>query len=128
MSAMLNLHPLKHCLYCDKPLKGRIDKKFCNEFCRNTYNNLQKSVLTNYQRNVIHQLRKNRLVLENVLKDQLIVNIQRQQLLSLGFHFAYRTHHYTNKLGKTYMYCFEYGYMSLDEENFLIVKNHKLTI
>ncbi len=124
----MNIEINKHCLYCEKLVRGRLDKKFCNDFCRNTYNNLQKTSFTNYQRNIIHQLRKNKQILEKILQDQLIVNVQRQQLLNLGFHFAYRTHHYTNKLGRTYVYCFEYGYMSLDEENFLIVKNHKLTV
>ena len=24
-----------YCLYCGKPVKGRIDKKFCDDWCRN---------------------------------------------------------------------------------------------
>ena len=33
----------KVCLACGKPLKGRIDKKFCDDYCRNNYNNQQKA-------------------------------------------------------------------------------------
>ena len=30
----------KKCLSCGKLLKGRVDKKFCDDYCRNNYNNL----------------------------------------------------------------------------------------
>lgn len=30
------------CLNCDKTLKGRTDKKFCDDYCRNSYNNQLK--------------------------------------------------------------------------------------
>jgi len=33
----------KTCLACGKILKGRVDKKFCDDYCRNNYNNLQKA-------------------------------------------------------------------------------------
>jgi len=31
--------PVRKCLHCDHVLKGRTDKKFCDDYCRNTYNN-----------------------------------------------------------------------------------------
>ena len=27
------------CLQCDKVIRGRIDKKFCDDWCRNNFNN-----------------------------------------------------------------------------------------
>ena len=29
----------RNCLECKDPVKGRIDKKFCSDYCRNAYNN-----------------------------------------------------------------------------------------
>ena len=29
----------KPCLSCSKPVKGRTDKKFCDDYCRNSYHN-----------------------------------------------------------------------------------------
>ena len=29
----------KKCLECESPLVGRVDKKFCSDYCRNSYNN-----------------------------------------------------------------------------------------
>lgn len=54
----------KTCLACDKPLKGRLDKKFCDDYCRNNYNNRLNSDQSNYVRNVNNILRKNRRILE----------------------------------------------------------------
>ena len=30
------------CGVCTRPLRGRSDKKFCNDYCRNTFNNRKK--------------------------------------------------------------------------------------
>jgi hypothetical protein len=40
------------CLACDKPLKGRTDKKFCDDYCRNNYNNQLKAAKNNVVRNI----------------------------------------------------------------------------
>ena len=57
------------CLACERALKGRSDKKFCNDYCRNNYNNVQKAK-NNYSpaiRNINNALLKNRKVLGAVL-------------------------------------------------------------
>ena len=55
----------KTCLACGKPLKGRIDKKFCDDYCRNNYNNQQKAKgsHSSYVRNINNTLLKNRKIL-----------------------------------------------------------------
>lgn len=47
-----------YCLYCGKPVKGRIDKKFCDDWCRNAYNNKRYSQHSGFVRNVNTILRK----------------------------------------------------------------------
>ena len=46
----------------------------------------------------------------------------KDKLQRLGFHFKYLTHLYTTKTGKTYFYCYDYGYLPLENDWFLIVK------
>ncbi|HMX77184.1 MAG TPA: DUF2116 family Zn-ribbon domain-containing protein [Chitinophagaceae bacterium] len=115
----------KNCLACGKPLKGRIDKKFCDDYCRNNYNNQQKAK-SNYSslvRNINNALLKNRKILESVLPDgEETAKANRDKLQSLGFHFKYHTHIYTTKTGKAYFYCYDYGYLPLDNDWFLIVR------
>jgi len=53
----------RRCLDCQEPLKGRADKKFCNDLCRNNYNNRLKSESNNLVRRINGILRKNRNIL-----------------------------------------------------------------
>ena len=115
----------KNCLACGKPLKGRADKKFCDDYCRNNYNNQQKAK-SNYSsivRNTNNALLKNRKVLEALLpQNEETAKANKDKLQRLGFQFKYLTHLYTTKPGKTYYYCYDYGYLPLDNDWFLIVR------
>ena len=57
----------KLCLECNQPLFGRIDKKFCNDYCRNSYNNRSNKVANDYVRKVNVILRKNRKIITSLL-------------------------------------------------------------
>jgi predicted nucleic acid-binding Zn ribbon protein len=113
------------CRACGKALKGRSDKKFCDDYCRNGYNNLQKSKnnYSSFIRNINNTLLKNRKILESILPNDVeTAKAKRDKLQHLGFHFKYVTHLYTTKTGKQYHYCYDYGYLPLENDWFLIVK------
>jgi hypothetical protein len=115
----------RSCLSCGNQLRGRVDKKFCNDYCRNSYNNVQKA-RNGYSpivRNINNALIKNRRILANVLSDRMeTARANRDKLLRLGFHFGYQTHVYTTKTGRCYYYCYDYGYLALENDWYLIVK------
>jgi hypothetical protein len=120
---MAQLNNTKNCLNCDKPLKGRIDKKFCDDFCRNNYNNQLKSIVNNQMRNINNTLGKNRRILETLLPEtEETAKANKEKLHRLGFHFKYITHLYVTKTGKTYYYCYDHGYLPLENEWYLIVR------
>lgn len=113
----------KCCQACAKPLKGRADKKFCNDYCRNNYNNQLKANSNNYIRNITNILYKNRRILAASLPDrEHKVTLPKTKLLEQGFQFKYFTHTYTNQKGNVYCFCYDYGYLSLDNEWLLLVK------
>jgi hypothetical protein len=113
----------KTCLACGKKLKGRIDKKFCDDFCRNNYNNQAKGGDNNLVRNINNALRKNRRILSDALPEtEEMAKITRDRLLQLGFQFKYMTHTYTNKKGNIYYFCYEYGYLPLENNWYLLVR------
>jgi hypothetical protein len=123
----MSVHPsqTKKCLACDTILRGRIDKKFCNDYCRNNYNNEQKlkGSQSTLVKNINAALLKNRKVLASILnKNEETARANKDKLQRLGFHFKYFTHLYTTKTGKTYYYCYDYGYLPLDNGWYLIVK------
>jgi hypothetical protein len=108
---------------CGKAIKGRSDKKFCDDYCRNNYNNQLKLADSAIVRNINNTLAKNRRVLQSILTaDKETAKSSRDQLLLKGFSFNYFTHIYTTKAGKQYFYCYDYGYLPLESDWFLIVK------
>lgn len=113
----------KLCLNCSKTVKGRTDKKFCDDYCRNNYNNLLKSNTTNLVRNINNALGKNRRILESLFADgEEITKTTKDKLLQKGFQFKYFTNTYANKKGNIYFFCYELGYLPLENDWFLIVK------
>jgi predicted nucleic acid-binding Zn ribbon protein len=52
-----NVEP-KSCLKCGKTIRGRIDKKFCDDYCSNVYNNHIKAESNHYVRNINHILER----------------------------------------------------------------------
>jgi len=123
---MVQQSAVKICLACGKPVKGRSDKKFCDDYCRNVYNNGQKSDSNNYVRNINNALRKNRHILEDCLPaGNEMAKTTREKLLHKGFLFRYITHTLTNKKGNIYYFCYDYGYLPLENGWYLVVKSNK---
>ncbi len=112
-----------HCLACGKTVKGRSDKKFCDDYCRNNYNNSLKADTINLVRNINNALGKNRRILESViLAGEEMGKTTHEKLLQKGFMFKYGTHIYTNKKGQVYYFCYDYGYLPLENDWYLIVR------
>ena len=119
----------KQCLFCKKPLKGRSDKKFYDDYCRNNYNNATKGTSVNLIRNINNALRKNRKILYDLLKEhEETSRIHRHNLQSAGFQFRYITSQYQTRKGQTYFFCYDYGYLPLENDWFLIVKEKQKTV
>ncbi len=116
---------VRACLDCNKPLKGRADKKFCDDYCRNNYNNTQKSKGSHsaYVRSITNTLLKNRKILEEMLPaEKQTINFPQDKLIQRGFVFKYYTHSYTNKNKEVYYFCFDYGYRLLENNWYMIVR------
>ena len=114
----------KNCTACNKIIRGRSDKKFCNDYCRNAYNNQIKSPTNNFIRNTNNKLSKNRRILERISEDKNhFIKIKKDQLMQMGYCFDYTTQIHQNKQGKNYYFCYEYGYFTINNEWCIIIKN-----
>ena len=102
------------CLECSEKIMGRADKKFCDDQCRNSYNNKLNSDSTNYMRKVNNILRKNYRVLKKMNPNGK-AKTNKDKLYESGFNFNYFTNTYTTKLNKTYFYIYDQGYVELEE-------------
>ncbi len=115
---------VKFCLDCESKIVGRADKKFCNDACRNNFNNRQNSDINARMRNINYALRRNRRILSNILSQpSKRVQIQGQNLIALGFSFEFFTHIQNTKSGNVNYYCYEFGYRKLENGNCLILKS-----
>jgi hypothetical protein len=110
----------KTCLDCGTPIKGRADKKFCSDQCRNNYNNQLNSDSSNYLRHVNNILRKNRRILTS-LNPRDKSKVHRDKLNEKGFNFNYHTNTYTTQKGATYFFCYEQGYLPLEDNYYALV-------
>jgi hypothetical protein len=118
--------PTRLCLECNKPLKGRSDKKFCDDYCRNAYNNKSKVEESTYVRKINQVLKRNRHVLEELLGNEGMTKQSKASFINKGFQFPFHTHQYVNKKGDIYYFCYEYGFLPLEGDMYLIVKKKEL--
>ncbi len=114
----------RKCLECAEEFTGRVDKRFCSDQCRNTYNNRQNSDSTTTVRNINNILRKNRRILTELNKSEK-TKVHRTKLSDKGFNFNYFTSIYTTQKGSSYYFCYEQGYLPLDNEFYFLVVNKK---
>jgi len=116
---------VRNCLACNRSIKGRTDKKFCDDSCRNNYNNQLNRDATPLVRNINNILRKNRRILVDLLEgcEKPVKVIDKQKLLEEGFRFDYFTERYTNEKAEEYYYCYDYGYRKLEGEKYMAVKD-----
>ncbi|MFD2698290.1 hypothetical protein ACFSQ0_09825 [Mesonia sediminis] len=113
----------KQCVECGEAMRGRADKKFCGDYCRNAYNNRLNKDANNLMRNVNNRLRKNYRILQR-LNPEKKSKTTKQKLENLGFDFTYFTSIYTTKKGTVYYFVYDQGYLPLENDYFALVKNN----
>ena len=105
----------KKCLDCGDTIRGRTDKKFCSDQCRNNYNNRLNRESNNFVRNVHGLLRKNRRILADLHSEKKL-RVHRDALIALGYNFSFCTHIIETSGGHKFNYCFEYGYCETGDD------------
>ena len=109
------------CLECSTPIVGRSDKKFCDDACRNAYNNSINKDSRNTVRNVNNRLRKNYRILEKLNPNDK-TKVSKARLIEEGFNFNYFTSIYTTKKGTVYYFVYNQGYLPLEGDYYALVK------
>ena len=121
LRAIVQTMEKRACPECGESFTGRIDKKFCSDMCRNSFNNKNNSESNNFVRNINNALRRNRKILEKALVGEK-VTLPRQKLVDRGFNFNLHTSHVRTRNNDTYVFCYEYGYLPIENDFVLIVK------
>ena len=111
----------KLCIECSDRIFGRSDKRYCSDVCRNAYHNRMYSDRNKVMRNVNNALRRNRKILEDLIVTRDIPLVDKNALQELGFNFNYVTHAAKVKKGKLYQFCYDLGYMVMEDEQVMII-------
>lgn len=110
----------KHCRECGKPVFGRIDKKYCSDICRHSFNNRERIASGTYVNVINSILRKNRNILAE-LNPELNAKVPKNKLAARGFNFSYITSLDADADEVCY-YCYEYGYKVTEPDCFYLLK------
>lgn len=117
----MNTRELNNCQLCGTEIVGRIDKKFCDDYCRSSFHYKMNGNSNKIIRQMNNRLRKNRKIL-NQLQELGKSICSSRQLVFMGFDFSIYTSIYINETGETCYYCYDRGYVSNGEDCYVIVK------
>lgn len=108
------------CPVCGDEVLGRVDKKFCSDQCRNTFNNERYSSDNALVQKVNRVLKKNYSILKS-LNTSGKTKVKRSKLLQEGFDQTHFTGIYETKKGGRYYLVYDQGYLALSDEMFLLI-------
>jgi len=115
----------KECLYCQKELIGRTDKKFCDPQCKSAYQYKQaKEQPERFFNKVDNQLKLNRKILKEYNKGGK-VTVRASLLIQEGFNPKFFTHYWKNAKGDVYLFVYEFGFLATRTNNtdkFVLIK------
>jgi hypothetical protein len=111
----------RKCKECGQRLVGRRDQKFCSDYCRNTHNNRLNEDTTSYMRRINNILRKNRRILSALNPDGK-KTVDGITLAEEGFNFHYFTNIYRTQKGSSYYFCYDQGYLKMDNDQYMLVQ------
>ena len=111
---------MDNCLDCGKKLSGRLDKKFCDDYCRGHYNNELNKNKNTALKEINSILKKNAAILQK-LEEKGVTTLTQQMLVVAGFDFNFFTHQLSGQAGEVYNCCYNYGYCFVTE-NELVLK------
>ena len=108
---------MERCLECNEELSGREGKKFCTPYCKSAWH--YKNEKTKEKKLFIKidkQLKTNRRLLKLYNKAGKST-VRKQELIDAGFNPKYFTHYWKAKNNNLYLFCYEYGFMEIDENS-----------
>lgn len=112
----------KTCLECSAPIRGRADKKFCDDHCRSVHHHKSFGDSDNEVRRINYQLRRNRKVLSDLLDNSKRTRVSLTRLVEAGFNFSYFTHVSKSPQGELFTICYDCGYLKNPDNSCVLVR------
>ena len=101
----------RKCPVCEKPIKGRTDKKFCDPSCKSAWHyQVQQEEGRGLYARIHGQLKTNRRILRKYNRAGM-TTIRAQVLIDQGFRPRFHTHRWTNSQKEIYRFVYEFGFL-----------------
>lgn len=111
----------KVCPECRGPVRGRADKKYCCEACRNAFNNKKKGRSSELIKKINAIIKKNHFILKEKNPGEKATT-QRKILEKEGFNFHYFTSYTESSDGEKIYYCYDQLYSTRDNQHFSLFR------
>ena len=114
---------VKLCSFCGKELLGRVDKKYCDDNCRNNHHYISKKhdkVLM--IKDVNAALMQNRKILKQLSKNNDKIIVLKQELVRNNFNFDLITNVYRTRKTEEYRVVYDYAYRCVNEKEVILIK------
>ncbi|PWH82971.1 hypothetical protein [Brumimicrobium oceani] len=106
---------MRKCLNCKAEVFGRSDKLFCDVYCKSSFQyKKKKEEEKSLFETIDKQLKQNRKLLKSFNKAGKST-VRKEKLLAEGFNPKYFTHYWKTKKGTVYLFCYEFGFLSITE-------------
>ena len=120
----INYLQKKSCINCNRLIKGRTDKKFCDENCRNSYNNRLHAERNNLIRNINNAVGKNRRILAELAGPAgRVSDVPFQKIINRGYRLQFFTHRANCRRGREFIFCYDHGFHRREDGRCVIVKH-----
>lgn len=104
----------RKCVQCGKRLSGRSDKRFCDDYCRNSYNNQNKRDDQRYILEVNSIIRRNRRILKSLCPVGK-ATVRKDVLDTMRYDFRYFSSIYKSSSKQVYFICYDYAFSPIKE-------------
>ena len=111
-----------NCLHCNSSFNGRLDKKFCSNDCKNSFNYNKRKKTKSEVKTIDNFLHRNREILEVLMGNYKKMMIHKINLERAGFRFEYMTGIYHNKENKRFHYVYDYAWAEFTNQEVMLVK------
>lgn len=111
----------KTCIFCGADLRGRSDKKYCDDNCRNNHYYVLKKENLSLIKNVNDALMHNRSVLKLLYKNK-NTPIDKCMFLQYGFSFELFTNVYRTRKNDEYKVVYDYAYKFVNDNELVVIK------
>ena len=107
----------KKCLQCGKTITGRLDKKYCDAYCRNMYNNQNRRTDEKLIQHINSIIRKNRRILKTLCPVGK-ATVRKEILDAMGYNYHYFSGVYRSPAphNTAYFICYDYAFSPIKQK------------